>query len=58
MVAEEPIMIWTYMLVPVAIEAISSNDLAAQLLNAFVSSIVGNCLSGLVKLCKLVNPWQ
>jgi hypothetical protein len=58
MVAEEPIMIWTYMLVPLMIEAISSNDLATQLLNAFVSSMIGDCVSGLLKLCQYINPWQ
>jgi hypothetical protein len=49
--AEEPVIIWIYMLIPVIIAAVSSNDLTAELLNGFMGSAVGEIIGKCIGMC-------
>jgi len=49
--AEEPVMIWVYLLIPWLIESISHNEFFSELLASFLGSAVGQCVSSVFGFC-------
>jgi hypothetical protein len=49
--AEEPIMIWIYLFLPWLLSAASQNELASELVNAFLATGVGSCVGKCFGMC-------
>jgi hypothetical protein len=49
--AEEPVMIWIYLLIPWLVESFSNSEFLSELLASFMGTAVGRCVSSVLGFC-------